>query len=332
MDAAAMRGRAVEIAEDVLFPAALEVDRSDRIPPGHLDLLAAEGFYGVAAPVEAGGLGLDDFASAAAIVEAFAGGCLATAFVYVQHHGPVIAAATSREPGIAERFLAPLARGTRRGGIALSGLRGGPGALRIEPVAGGYRLDGETPWVTGWGLIDTVQVAARGADNIIRYLLADAVPAPTLEPTPLDLVAVTASRTVNLRFTGHVIPADRLTSSIDYDEWRAADAGGSVLNGFLATGVAARCCALLGPSPLDDELEACRTALLRADSATAPAARAHASELALRAATLLLVTTGARAVLRDQHAQRLLREAAFLQVFGTRPAIKSALLARYGGG
>src|SRR5690349_17544749 len=139
-DAATMRGRAREIADDVLFPAALAVDRADRVPASHLDLLAAEGFYGAAAPVESGGLGVEDFASAAAIVEALASGCLATAFVYIQHHGPVIAAAFSDRPGIRQRFLGPLARGERRGGIALSGLRAGPATLRIREVAGGYEL------------------------------------------------------------------------------------------------------------------------------------------------------------------------------------------------
>jgi alkylation response protein AidB-like acyl-CoA dehydrogenase len=310
-DAAAVRARAAQIAEDVLFPAALSVDRTGELPVSHLDLLAAEGFYGLAAPVEAGGLGPDDTASAAAVLE-------------------VIAAAFSRQPGVTERFLGPLCRGERRAGIALSGLRGGPAGLRVEPVDGGYRLDGAAPWVTGWGLIDTVQVAAVGADGIIRYLLADAVTGPTLHATALDLVAVTASRTVNLRFDGHLVPADRLTGEVGYEQWRAGDTGGSVLNGFLATGVAARCCALLGPSPLDDEVAACRAALLAADQQAAPAARAAAAELVLRAATILVVRTGARSVLRDEHAQRLLREAAFLQVFGTRPAIRDALLHRYG--
>jgi alkylation response protein AidB-like acyl-CoA dehydrogenase len=331
-DAATMRGRAREIADDVLFPAALAVDRADRVPASHLDLLAAEGFYGAAAPVESGGLGVEDFASAAAIVEALASGCLATAFVYIQHHGPVIAAAFSDRPGIRQRFLGPLARGERRGGIALSGLRAGPATLRIREVAGGYELDGQTPWVTGWDMIDTLQVAVRGEDNIIRYLLADAVAGPTLRPDLLDLVAVTASRTVNLSFDRHVIPDDRLTGEVDYDEWKAGDAGGSALNGFLALGVAARCAALIGTSPLDDELAACRSALLTADAAGTPAARAAAAQLALRAATILVVRTGGRSVLRTDHAQRLLREAAFLQVFGTRPAIKSALLVRYGAG
>jgi hypothetical protein len=38
------------------------------------------------------------------------------------------------------------------------------------------------------------------------------------------------------------------------------------------------------------------------------------------------VTTGSRAVLAGEHAQRLVREATFLLVFGSRPAIRSALL------
>ena len=60
----------------------------------------------------------------------------------------------------------------------------------------------------------------------------------------------------------------------------------------------------------------------------APAARAAASELALRAATTLMIHTGSRSVLTDNPAQMLLREAGFLLVFGTRPLIRDALLTR----
>ncbi|MBO0868041.1 MAG: hypothetical protein J2P15_05705, partial [Micromonosporaceae bacterium] len=58
-------------------------------------------------------------------------------------------------------------------------------------------------------------------------------------------------------------------------------------------------------------------------------ARAAASALAMRAATALTVATGARSLLVTEHAQRLVREAMFLLVFGSRPAIKEALLRRY---
>jgi hypothetical protein len=46
----------------------------------------------------------------------------------------------------------------------------------------------------------------------------------------------------------------------------------------------------------------------------------------LGAAAALTVHHGSRAVLMDGHAQRLVREAAFLLVFGSRPGIRTALL------
>lgn len=322
--------RAGEIAEEVLWPSAGAVDAADRVPAGHLDLLAAEGFYGLAAPVDQGGLG-DDMTVAGRILETLASGCLATTFVWMQHHGAVIGVAYSAIPGLRERWLGPLARGERRAGLALAGLRPGPAMLRVRRVGGGYALDGEVSWVTGWEMVDTVQVAARDADDVVHFLLVDARTAAGLAVTSLDLVAAQASRTVHLRFTDHPVPAERLVSTQPYAEWARGDAAGSALNGFLALGVANRCCRLLGPSPLDAELAACRAALSAADAAGTATARAAASELALRASAALAVQTGSRAVLRGGPAERLQREAAFLLVFGSRPGIRDALRARLAG-
>jgi len=320
--------RAEQIADEVLFPAALAVDRADRVPESHLDLLAREGFYGVAAPEHAGGLGTGDMGTASALVEVLASGCLATTFVWIQHHGPVIASTYSDRPGVTQRWLEPLARGERRGGIGLAGVRPGATRLRVREVDGAYILDGEVPWVTGWDMIDTVHVAAVDDDDVLHFLLVDAVEGPTLHARRLDLIAVHASRTVNLTFADHPVPADRLTGTQPYGDWAKNEASGSALNGLLALGVARRCCRMLDPDPFESELVACREALLTADAPDVPAARAAASDLALRASARLMVHTGSRSVLRDDHAQRLVREAAFLLVFGTRPAIREALLGR----
>ena len=97
--------------------------------------------------------------------------------------------------------------------------------------------------------------------------------------------------------------------------------------------MARRCTRLLGASPLDDELTACRERLdaaLEVGPEPMAAARAAASELALRAAAALTVRDGASAITVDAHAQRLAREALFLLVFGSRPGIKSELAARLG--
>jgi hypothetical protein len=47
--------------------------------------------------------------------------------------------------------------------------------------------------------------------------------------------------------------------------------------------------------------------------------------MALRATAALVVSRGSTAILADQDAQRLAREALFLLVFGSRPPIKQAL-------
>jgi len=319
-----MNSRAGEIADDVLFPDAALVDRADRVPASHLDLLAQEGFYGA---------GLDDDLSLSAhLVETFAGGCLATAFVWLQHRGPLRAVAHSDQPGVRATWLTPLASGEVRGGIAYSGARPGAVGLRAYQTAEGWRLDGAAAWVTGWDLIDVLHVAAVDDAGQVRFFLLDAVESDSLRTRPHELTAARASRTVTAIFRDHPVPADRFVAAQPYAGWSAREASGSALNGFLAVGVAARCLRLLGDAPiavkLAAELEDCRAALLAADATATPAARAAVSELAMRCATVLAVHTGSRSVLLDSPAQRLVREAAFLLVFGTRPAIRDELLHR----
>ncbi len=324
-----LRQRATRIADEVLYPAALSVDAADQIPASHLDLLAAEGLMAVAAPPDLGGLETTDRETASELVLTLASGCLATTFVWIQHNGAVRGVAGSDRREVRDRWLAPLARGDVRGGIALAGARGGPAQTRVRRTDTGYVLDGESPWVTGWDMVDVLLVAAVDDTATVHFLLVDAVAGPTLEATPLDLVSVRASRTVTLRFTDHEVPADRLVRTQPLEDWSRSQASGGATNGFLALGVVERCRRLIGPPTwVDAELAACRSALLMAGDAGVPAARAWASDLALRAAGGLAVHSGARSVLRPGHPERLLREAAFLLVFGSRPLIKEALLGR----
>jgi alkylation response protein AidB-like acyl-CoA dehydrogenase len=319
-------GRAADIAETVFFPATLTLEQTGRIPDGHLDLLAQEGFYGIAAPVEFGGPDVD-FADACAIVELLASGCLCTTFVWTQHHGAVLRLAYGQSDELREKWLGPLMRGERRAGVALGGTLPGPPKLVAERTETGYVLNGQSPWVTGWGLVDVLAVAAREGDTLV-WLLVDAVESDTLRVRPLHLVAVNASNTVTVEFTGHEVPAERVIAVQDHADWIRADASGLRLNGSLALGLANRCVAMLDSGPLLADLTDCRGDLDEATAETLPEARAAAAELAMRAATALVADTGSRAVLIGDHAQKLAREALFLLVFASRPRIKEALLRR----
>lgn len=319
------------IAEDVLFPAALEVDAADRVPESHFDLLAEHGFYGLAASPRAATLDIGDFPSVLRLIEVLAGGCLTTTFVWIQHHGVLNAAETTKNRNLRENYFPGLLEGKRRGGIALgSALRTGPPPLRAEPIVGGYLLDGVAPWFTGWGMVDSLLVAGRNSEDTLVFAMLDGTGTDTLRAEPLDLMAVQASGTVTLRFNRHFVPRDRIVSTVPQSEYLKRDSGSVRFNGALALGVAGRAISMLGDDAggLPGELGAARTQLVAAPEDQLSDARAQASELAMRAASAAAVHHGSRSVLSGSHAQRLVREATFLLLFGSRPSIKSALLDR----
>jgi hypothetical protein len=157
-----------------------------------------------------------------------------------------------------------------------------------------------------------VRAAARRENGDIVWALVDVTAGPTLQAERLRLAAVNASATVTLSFDQHAVPAARVISIQPFDEWREQDRASLRLNGSLALGVARRCALLLESEALTAELDECRRSLDRASSEAMPEQRARASELALRAATELVVLGGGRAIALDHQAQRLAREALFL--------------------
>jgi alkylation response protein AidB-like acyl-CoA dehydrogenase len=326
------------IADEVLFPAAAAVDRSESVPAEQLELLASAGLYGAAAPASVGGadLALPEFAL---LVEVLAGGSLATAFVWAQHHGLVRTLAGLPPSAPVRSWLPALAAGRCKAGAAYGGLLPGTPRLRAAPnPAGGWLLSGESPWVSGWGLVDVLHVAARTPDDDVVWQIVDAVERPGVRATRLRTVAADAASTVRLEFAGLPVPAGRQTLIEPYS---APAVTGPPLrtNGSLALGVAGRCLALIGLGQPADELRAelasCRAALDAAvpsdDPDAMPSARAAASVLAVRAAAALTVHSGSAAALAGSDAERLTREALFLLVFGSRPQIRAALLDRLAG-
>jgi alkylation response protein AidB-like acyl-CoA dehydrogenase len=317
-----------QLAEELLFPTAIATDAAGRVPEENLRALADAGLFGLVGPRAHGGLEQGP-SVLADVVEALASGCLATTFVWIQHHGAVHALAGSANTALARAWLPALCAGQRRSGLALSGIRPGQRQLLARPTDGGWLLEGSAPWVTGWTLVDAVLTLARSPDEQTLSLLIDASPSASLVAAPVQLVATNASRNVELHFHSHFVPHARLVQSTPYAPPSAHDGGGRS-NGSLALGVVRRACQLIGPSRLDEELSERRQQLDDADEYSLASARAAAVELALRASAASIVSAGSRSVASDAHPQRLAREASFLLAFGSRPAIKSALLDRLG--
>jgi alkylation response protein AidB-like acyl-CoA dehydrogenase len=333
--------RARSLATDVLFARALDVDRGRSSPVAGLDALAGAGLYGLHAPTRAGGSAADAD-TAGRVVEALAGGCLTTTFVWIQHQG-VVKRLVRAEGAVAEQWLPGLATGAHRAGVAVGGIRPGRDPLVAVRDGDHWVLSGTIPWVSGLGMVDVLLVAAREDEHgDVVWLLADA-PAladgpdltsadPAVSLRRVDLAAVDAATSAVVDLAGLRVPADRAVRRQPLAEWQAADAAGLRTNGSLALGVATRCALLADADWLHAEVDTVRARLDAASPAALPGARADAARLVWRAAETLLVTTGGRGLVLGSHAQRVAREAMFLQVFGSRPAIRDAHLAHLGAG
>lgn len=339
---ASMLERARVIADEVFLPAALDVDADGVIPGRHFDLLAEQGFYGLAGRSEHGGAETD-LAEFVRIIETLCGGCLATTFTWLQHHSVVRALSSTPNPNLRERYLDATIRGEVRGGVALAGAIPRPPLLWAFPADGGWLLRGESPFVSGWGMVDLLLISARdaagGDEGTIVSGLADVQAGDGITAEELWLIAAQGSNTVRLRFTDFFLPAERVLSEVSHEDFLAHQKASVRLNGSLAMGVAGRCIRMIGQAgqpELADRLDTRRRTIrdrldagLR-DPGALPPARAAASELAHRAAGALVVAAGSSGILAHRHAQRLVREAAFTLVAAGRPEIKNSLVDVFG--
>jgi alkylation response protein AidB-like acyl-CoA dehydrogenase len=331
--------RAGELADTVLDPAAGSVDDSGEIPSTHWQALADAGLYGIAIPLDRGGPGLD-FAELVDILELVASGCLATAFTWVQHHGALASISGSSNTALRDELVPGLAAGRIRGGVAFAGAVPIPPRMRAERTEGGWRLSGHAPFVSGWGIIDVLQVSAADeatGDIIAGIVSAEAAPGITAI-TPQPLFVADATKTVSLDVDGLVIPDDRIVSRVTRADFMANQNFGSRLNGTLPIGVVRRCAVLLERAGRTIEAEAiradadairCRLDAGLTESARLLEARAEGAELAVRAASALVANDGGAAILRTSPAQLLARNATFTLVAASRPELKQALVRRF---
>ncbi|MEZ5225328.1 MAG: acyl-CoA dehydrogenase family protein [Acidimicrobiales bacterium] len=324
---------AEQIADEIFAPQRGNVDQSGVIPPGHLTALADAGLYGavVRAP--------DDFTT---IVEVLARGCLATTFVWLQHHTLARRLAMPDAPAELTALADDLWAGRTRAGIVQAGLLPGPPILEARPIdgEGSWQIDGFSPWCTGWGMIDELMVAARVADDPeqVVWLMVPAADQPGLGVRRLPLQSVDATATVSLSFDSVAVDPGRLLGTDDYARVGHPAGHGLRGNGSLALGLATRCARLIhdigGTDATDradrlvDTIDRARSAMDAADDVTMPARRADAALLAVDAAVALVAAQGASAAMQGSEGEQAMREATFLLVFGSRPTIKQELLRR----
>jgi len=320
----------------------------------NIRLLADAGFYGAGIAAQYGGLALPEEARIACTM-IIAAACGVTAFTQQQLHSGGGFVGGSRSDDLKQELLPQFASGKILCGVAFSHLRRpGPPMVRAQKVEGGYRVEGEAPWVTGWSMLDSFVLGAAEESGQLLYFYVPIPPAKdALQPSePLRLAAMNSSDTVRVAIRDLFVQDRCLLYSFEADSMRRSDYCRITGHSWLPLGCAMgsveylRSLAQSGNRPalrptadkLASEIESLKAEAFywnasRADEPEykprALAARTGAIKVALRAAGASIAATGGRAHLLDHPAQRRLREAGFYSTLGLTPDVQSALLETY---
>ncbi|WP_243761448.1 acyl-CoA dehydrogenase family protein [Streptomyces sp. YIM 98790] len=152
------------IIDEVIAPAAEEVDRAGRFPRESVDALARAGVLGMTVGTDAGGPGATT-ADAARVVERLAGACGSTAMVVLMHYAAT-AVIDAHGPGEIRRAIA---KGAHLSTLAFSesGSRSHfwvPLSTATALPSGRVRLDADKSWVTSAAEADTLVWSSRPLD------------------------------------------------------------------------------------------------------------------------------------------------------------------------
>lgn len=306
--------------------------------------LARHGALAGFIPADCGGSGAAEGALLG-LLAAIAERCLTTALALSQWASACRIVATADERVRSAR-LPRLARGecpTTVGVSQLSTSRRhlGRPAVVASQTGGRWRLDGVCPWVTGADSCDTIVTGAVTGTGESRFFVVSTTADGVDIAPPLDLLALSGSRTSSVAFRG-VEPADTI-----------APAAGGVRTGGLATtalavGATRASIRLLGDESrgrpeleavaagLRGEVEQLATDLTAAAGDPAAAAtrdrlRADANGLVVRAAQASLAACKGAGFVAGHPAERLARESLFFLVWSCPPAVSSAMLCELAG-
>ncbi len=276
----------------------------------------------------------------------------ALAFLQAQHHSAVALLSRSPNEALKRVYLPQIAAAKVALGISFSHLRRSPPPLQAVPVSDGYVLNGQAPWVTGWGCFQHFIVAACLPD---RHLVYGLVPFHHQSQSsgelrcsePMALAALMATNTVAVEFCDWRLPTHQVVDLRPWESLAAGDRQNVLHHSFYALGCAqAGLDILQAPQPtsrtglihpvaaqLSTELADCRAAIYSALNGEAAdlshqKLRAWAIDLANRCAQAAVIASAGAANNLQHPAQRVVREAMVFSVTGQTQPVMAASLER----
>jgi alkylation response protein AidB-like acyl-CoA dehydrogenase len=330
-----------------------ELDRTERWPSEQLRLCGEAGVYQWFLPRRFGGLEWSERDITRGYLRLSAA-CLTTAFVITQRTGACQRIAGSENEAAQKKLLGPLVSGETFATVGISHLTTSRRhlavpVLRAEEAAGGYVLDGYSPWVTGADHASVIVTGAVLADGQqILVALPTDLPGVTVPPPP-RLAGISASHTGEVHLAKVHVGREWLLAGPAENVMKAGlGAGtGGLQTSTLAIGLALSALDYLeheaiarpdlgGPAAEmrreHGELTATLLALAGGDAVcTNDQLRAQANSLVLRTSQAALAAAKGSGYVVGHPAGRWCREALFFLVWSCPPGVMSANLCELAG-
>lgn len=312
--------------------------------------LGEQGWLGLWVPQEWQGLEVNEL-TFRAFQEQVARYSGALAFLQTQHQSAAARLAQSSNEALKQAYLSKMVSGQVRVGLGFSQLRRqGEPLVTAVPVAGGYCINGDVPWITGFGCFDHFIIGAVLPDGQAVFGLAPFQPTSqstdpciTFSP-PLQLAAMTSTNTVTASLSNWFL-ADQHVLGLKPAGWiHQSDRHNVLHHGFFASGCAQAGLDIVAMAPaqpfitealtaLTQELNACRAAMYEAQAIGDTGAhrlnlRGWAIDLAVRCAHAAVTVSRGAANYTDHPAQRVYREALAFTIFGQTAAVMQVTLSQ----
>lgn len=313
---------------------------------GNLFLLALR------VPKNFGGAGIsnDDFHRFQMLAARYSG---SLAFLQTQHQSAAYQIALSDNENLKEKYLPYLSQGKILIGVGFSQLRRqGEPVMKAILVEGGYKLDGEVPWITGFGFFQHFIIGATLANGdavygIIPFEQIDYHSQGQIEfSAPIKLAAMASTNTVSARVSNWFLEKEQVLSIVPAEAIALKDRDNVLYHGFFALGCAQAGLDILEATykrkklpfikrafdSLQQEVDRCCQSMFAAlspESETFEARlqlRARSINLANRCAQAAIIASSGAANSLEHPAQRVYREALMFSVFGQTTAVMEATL------
>lgn len=277
----------------------------------------------------------------------------ALAFLQTQHQSAAGMLLQSHNSTLKQEYLPQLSNGQLLVGVGFSHLRReGDPPVKAFPVAGGYQLEGQVPWVTGFGLFHQFIVAAtlpdgRAVFGVVPFVdTVQELGGAITFSEPMQLAAMNSTNTVTAQLREWFLPESHIVSVkpvgwIQENDQKNVLRPTALLLGCAKAGLdILEAVSKIKQHPflkdafesLNQELIACRSAVRVAQQHPAKSMaerlqiRAWAIDLAVRCAHSAVTVSSGAANYTHHPAQRVYREALVFTVSGQTTAVMEATL------